>query len=480
MQYTKQVPQGERYDVIVAGGGPAGIGAGLAAAGAGLKTLLLERGGCLGGMATAGALPFILGTFNGSIPFRKMVAQGLRYTSLPLPARAVDGVYGDFVRQMQAQGPTFGPAAIPYADQYPGLDRLGCHDEFTFDIEDGKRVLDQMAAQAGLRVAYFTTAVDVDARDDVLHGLYAHNKEGLHYYAADAFIDCTGDADLVHSAGFATYKGDRESGGMAHAGLLAHIEGIDLAALASHLQAGNDPWFYEVCEKARAAYPERDLPTYLIMMPMVQQGVVMVNGGMSFDNVDGTLECDVSWLMARARARAHDLITCVFRPFIPGAQDCRLRLTSSLPGIRETRRIVGERTLTEADLLSGHHFPDAIALAGRHFDLQRADGQAFHKKDLHVKGGMTEIPYGALVPKGARNLLVAGRCIAADGQALGPARIMSTCMATGQAAGLAAALKTPGGSFAEIDIEALRRRLQGERAIVAYQGMEGGGPHDKP
>ena len=474
MQYTKQLPGAEHYDVIVAGGGPAGIGAGLAASGAGLKTLLLERGGCLGGMATAGALPFILGTFNGSIPFRKMVAQGLHYADLPRPERAVDGIYGDLVRTLQAQGPTFGPAAIPYADRYPGLDRLGCHDEFTFDIEDGKRVLDQMAAAAGLRVAFFTTAIDVDVQDGVLHGLYAHNKEGLHYYTADAFIDCTGDADLVHCAGFATYKGDRNNGSMAHAGLLAHIEGINLAALAAYLHDGNDPWFYDVCEQARAAYPDGDLPTYLIMMPMVQEGVVMVNGGMSFDNVDGTLEHDVSWLMARARARAHDLVTRVFRPFIPGAQHCRLRLTSSLPGIRETRRIVGLQTLTEEDLLTGQHFPDTIALAGRHFDLQRADGQAFHKKDLQVKGGMTEIPYGALIPEGARNLITAGRCIAADGQALGPARIMSTCMATGQAAGLAATLKVHGGiDFADVDVQALRALLANARAVIPQECMEG-------
>lgn len=476
MQYSRQLPVGEKYDVIVAGGGPAGIGAGLAAAGAGLKTLLLERGGCLGGMLTAGALPFILGTFNGSIPFRKMVAQGLSYSKLPRPALAVDGVYGDFVRRIKAEGPAFGPAAIPYANRFPGLDRLGCHDEFTFDMEDGKRVLDEMAAEAGLLVAFFTTVVDVDARGGVVHGLYAHNKEGLQYYAADAFIDCTGDADLVHSAGFATYKGDRNSGGMAHAGLLAHIEGIDLAALAGYLRDGNDPWFYSVCEEARAMQPDRDLPTYLIMMPMVQEGVVMVNGGMSFDNVDGTLEKDVSWLMARARQRAHDLVEHVFRPFIPGAENCRLRLTSSLPGIRETRRIVGERTLTEEDLLGGNHFDDTIALAGRHFDLQRADGQAFHKKDLSVKGGMTEIPYGALVPKGAKNLIVAGRCLAADGQALGPARIMSTCMATGQAAGLAAALKVRGGcGFMDIDVHLLREKLVESHAVIGYQGTEGRG-----
>ena len=161
----------------------------------------------------------------------------------------------------------------------------------------------------------------------------------------------------------------------------------------------------------------------------------------------------------------------IFRKHIPGAENCRLRLTAAYPGVRETRRIVAEYMLTEDDLLSGKRFDDVIALAGRHFDLARSDkkdgGQPFADRHLSVKGGVAPIPYRTLIPQGADNLLTAGRCIAADGQALGPARIMSTCIATGQAAGTAAALAIKDRiSTRRVDVNLLRGQLKADGAEV--------------
>lgn len=456
------------YDVIVAGGGPAGVSAAIAAGRLGLATLLLESTGCAGGTSTSGALPFWLGAMNGSIPFPQMIAGGVRYQDCERPRKVVAGIFEDAVNRIKAQQGGIGPCVLAQTDRYPGLDRLGCHDEFTFDIETGKRVLDEMLAEARVEVLYYTQAVDVSRSGNRIDGVWFTNKSGLQYAAASAVIDATGDADLVDRAGFATYKGDRATGEMTIASLVAHLENIDSGAIERYLNEGNDPWFRPQCEQAKKDHPDLDLPGHLIIFPMVQDGVFMINGGTSFPDYDGTSGRDMTALTIRGRSRARLLAEVLFRHYIPGGERCRLRLTAAYPGVRETRRIIAERMLTEDDLLSGAHFPDTVALAGRHFDLNRKQGgQVFAEAGKRVKNGVTEIPFSAMIPQGSENLLVAGRCIAADGQALGPARIMSTCFAVGEAAGTAAKLMLLSApAFGDIDRQELRRMLRAQNAVV--------------
>lgn len=447
-------------DVVVAGGGPAGTAAAIAAARHGLNVLLLEVTGCVGGTSTSGALPFWLGYTNGSIPFPWMIKRGLAYKDLPHPRRAVGGIFEEAWKRINVEGGAEPPRVMAQTDKYPGLDRLGCHDEFTFDLEIGKRVLDEMLVEAGVQIRYYARAVDVKRTSAVVNGVYFVDKSGLQYVPSKAVIDCTGDADIVYASGFGTYKGDRETGEMCAASLVAHIENIDPGAIEDYLNAGNDPWFRGICEKAICDHPDMDLPTSLIIFPMVQQGVFMVNGGTSFTDYDGTSGKDMTSLTLRGRQRAKLLTEVLFRGYMPGAENCRLRLTASYPGVRETRRIEAEYILTEADLLNGTRFDDTIALAGRHFDLSRKKGQVFADNGLSVKRGITPIPYRTLLPKGADNLIAAGRCIGADGQTMGPARIMSTCFAVGEAAGTATAFKIQNDTaFRNIDVQALRKEL---------------------
>lgn len=456
------------FEVVVAGGGPSGIAAAIAASRYGKKTLLLELNGCVGGTSTAGALPFWLGYTNGSIPFPDMIRQGLAYRDCPHPRKAVGGIFEEAMNRIKAQDGGVGPCKLAQTDKYPGLDRLGCHDEFTFDMEIGKRVLEEMLLEAGVTIRYYAHVIGAERENNTVKGIYFVDKSGVQYVSADAVIDCTGDADVVDFAGFATYKGDKVSGEMTGAGLVAHIENIDSGEMEAYLNGGNDPWFREACTKAKEAYPEIDLPEHLIIFPMVQEGVYMVNGGTSFLDYDGTSGEDMTNLTIRCRQRARNLVEILFRNYMPGAKNCRLRLTASYPGVRETRRIVSERALTEQDLLEGTVFTDTIALAGRHFDLwKKTTGQAFAKKGMKVKNGLTAIPYSALLPKNADNLIAAGRCIEAEGQALGPARIMSTCFAVGQAAGLAAAMKIDTGKpFREINVPALQDELRKNHAEI--------------
>ncbi len=471
MVLQREIPLAGEYDVIVAGGGPAGMGAAIAAARRGLSTLLLEGTGCLGGTGTSGALPFWLGATTGSIPFRHMLDQGLAYTDLPHPRKAVGGIFEELMNRIKAEHGGVGPCKLAQTDRWPGLDRLGCHDEFTYDLEIGKRAFDEAAVEAGVHLLYYTTAADVEMDGNRVRGVYFVNKSGLQYASCRMLIDCTGDADLVARAGFATYKGDRRTGEMTLVSLVAHLENIDSGKVEAYLNAGGDPWFYDACAAAAAEHPEAGLPPHLIIFPMMEEGVFMVNGGTSHFGYDGTSGEDLTALTLKGRQRGRELVEYIFRKHIPGAENCRLRLTAAYPGVRETRRIVAEYMLTEDDLLSGKRFDDVIALAGRHFDLARSDkkdgGQPFADRHLSVKGGVAPIPYRTLIPQGADNLLAAGRCIAADGQALGPARIMSTCIATGQAAGTAAALAIKDRiSTRRVDIDLLREQLKADGAEV--------------
>ena len=476
MYYSKEVATRKEYDVLIAGGGPAGIGAAVSAGREGLKTLLVESTGMLGGVSTAGALPFCLGKTSGSIPFLKMVEQNLQYENLPHPMEAVAGLFDEIVDRIKREGGGVGPCKLGQTDKYPGLSRLGCHDEFTFDLEIGKRVLDEIVTEAGVDILFYTQALDVCVEDNVVKGVYLVNKDGMTFVPVKAVVDCTGDADLISRAGYATYKGDRETGKMAGISFVIHIENIDAGAIEQYLNAGGHPWFFDACQKAIEEHPELSLPRNLIIFPMVQDGVFMVNGGTTHNGYDGTSAEDLTQIALMGRQRAKHLVEYVFRKHIPGAENCRLRLSATYPGVRETRRIVGEYTLTAEDMLEGKRFPDTIALAGRHFDLARGaksqtegfgDHQPFADKGLSVKNRIACIPYFAMIPKNSCNIVAAGRCIAADGQALGPVRIMSTCMAIGQAAGIAAGMAIQGKTtFKNIDVQLLREKIRAKGGIV--------------
>lgn len=476
MEFRTWAKDMESYDVLVAGGGPAGIGAAVAAARGGAKTLLIEGLGCVGGTGTIGGLPFWLGATTGSIPYYKMLEDGLAYKDLPHPRKAVGGIFEEAMSRLRDKGVGVGPAIMGQTDNYPGLDRLGCHDEFTYDLEGGKRELEQMILESGADILYFTHVIGVDVQDRLIKGVFVSNKDGITYIHAERFIDATGDGDMIAQAGFDTYKGDRETGQMTSASLVIHIEGVDSAEFENYLNNGGDPWLREACKMAQNKHPESNFNDSIIMFPMIQDGVFMINGGTAVHFIDGTSSVDVSRMMQIGRMRALHLIEYLFKPYVPGFQDARLRLSASYPGIRETRRIVGEYMLTEEDVLAGKSFEDIIAIAGRHFDLgrvvKRGDGkleyvQPSHKNRLKIAGGAMKIPYRSLVPKNTLNIITAGRCIAADGQTMGPARIMSTCMATGEAAGTAAAMTLEEGcSFKELNIQRLRKRLKENHAIV--------------
>ena len=256
--------------------------------------------------------------------------------------------------------------------------------------------------------------------------------------------------------------------------LMGVDEAAEKKAVEQYLNGGGDPWFKDICKKAKEENPELDIPHRLILFPMVQEGVLMINGGMSAYGYDGTCGEDRTKLTVWGRQRAQLVADVLFKKYMPGGKNSRLRLTAYYPGVRETRRIVGETTLTEEMILDDSCPDEVIAIAGRHFDLSRQQKNAMFDNVAHqalgereLPHGATGIPYGAMVPKNSENIFVAGRCIAADGQALGPARIMSTCMAVGEAAGVAASMMIDDNmNSMDVDVQQLRNNLREKGAIV--------------
>ena len=439
------------YDVVVAGGGPAGTAAAVAASRAGARTLLVESQGCLGGVGTSGGVACFLGS-------QKRGKHG----------PAVAGFFKELVDQMVSDGSACTPGA-----NLGGVNRLGLRDHVLFDIEACKRHLDDLVLGAGVKLLLFTGAVAPQMNGRKVEGVFLFNKDGLSFAEGKVVIDCTGDSDIAFRAGFATVKGRKDTGLMTPATVISFMEDVDREPLAKYLAEGGDRRFRglvnELREKGIWTYPEETI----IVVPTMRKDVFMINTRRQV-GVDGTNARSLTDAMVHGRRDAQEFLDRVLRPYYPGFKNARLRRAASVVGIRETRKIVGEYTLTEHDCIKGDGFSDTIALSGYGWDLpdpKRPSLQPFSKdfwgKATPMSKPFVEIPYRCLIPQGSENLLVAGRCISVEEQVLGPVRIMPACYAIGQAAGTAAALCVGNGCTpANVSVDALRKSLLDQGAIL--------------
>ncbi|MDH7569643.1 MAG: FAD-dependent oxidoreductase [Armatimonadota bacterium] len=408
-------------DVLVCGGGPAGVGAALAAAREGARTLLVERHGMLGGMWTAGLLN----------PFFDFAQKGW------LVAELID--------DLKAAGAwrTWRSAA-------------------TFDTEVMKHLLERKLTQAGAAFWYHSLVTDAIVEADHVRGVLVESKSGREAVLARVVIDCTGDGDVAARAGACYDVGRLQDGLTQPLTLMFEIEGT------AGFEQKSAPALYDQMAAAIEAHNlDATLPferanyvPWIITVPRPGTAQVQLTHVYRVNALDTR---QLTAATVDARRQVHEILPVLKR--VPGLEGIRLTQTAPAIGVRETRRVRGRYVLSLEDLADGRRFGDAVTACFFGVDIHEPAPGAGIPSGHGAPTKPYEIPYRCLLPQDREGLLVAGRCISGTHEAHASYRVTGTCMAMGQAAGLAAALAARGGCLpSELDGCALRAMLE-ERGV---------------
>ena len=457
------------FHVIVAGGGMAGVVAAIAASRNGARTLLTDRFNFLGGNATAG----LLGNF---LTFHNM--KGEQITA---------GIAQEVVDRCIALGGAFkehrGHLPNAYGNAYSVT---------PIDAEVLKLVTQQLCLQAGVRLMLNTYTLGPVMEGSRIAGIRVANKSGEQTLRAKVVIDATGDADLVAKAGGPFQQGD-DDGRVMSISLFSRMGGVDLdqhlryvkehpdqfmlgeapciGKTREEIAAGLQHWMdyplvtghYDAVKEAKAKgemHPNRERIVFSIT---TIPGVVTINST-SMLGYDPTDAGQLTQVAIEGREQVF-VVAGFFRKYVPGFQNSFVLDSASALGVRESRRIVGERTLTDDDCIAGRKSEEDIGRGAYCLDVHQASGKIEHK---HVKDGESYgIPYGCIVPQRVDGVLAIGRSLSSERFANGSARCQAPIMGVGQAAGTAAALCVHGNMLPrEVDVGRLRAILREQAAVV--------------
>lgn len=336
-----------------------------------------------------------------------------------------------------------------------------------------KVIYDDLCAEFGVKVMFATVLCDAEAEDDKIHTLIAVNKGGLSAWRAKVFVDCTGDGDLSAYAGAQIRRGmDTDASVLQPATHCFALGGVHEDVYLHGIDMSN-PNADAPIHKMVASPEYPDITDTHFNDNKIADGAVGFNVG-HLDGVDGTNPEDLSAAYVLGRKKAHELLRGL-KEFYPEAfGDAYMLETAPLMGIRESRRVVCDYTLTLQDYLARRTFPDEISRNSYYIDVHltpqdRERLAGIPEEQLTARYGKGEshgIPYRCLTPIGLCNLLVAGRIISCDRDVLGSVRVMPNCFTTGEAAGLAATIAAKENiSVHDVDVDDLRDRL---RAYGAY------------
>ncbi len=435
--YNRDLEVRHEVDVFVAGGGPAGVAAALAAARQGASVLMVEGTACFGGMGTSGLVPAFM-----------QFADGVNFLAGGIGREIYDRLWN--ARGVSPEDVYESPRAT-----------LSIH------AETLKRVYDEMVTSSGVDYAFMTQMVDVIAADGQVQAVVCSGKSGMYAVRARVYVDGTGDGDLAVWAGAAFEKGDSE--GKMMAGTLGSLWGaVDWEAVRDAEERAEDE-LPSAFDDNIFTVEDRHLPG------MWRVGRTLAGGNLGHTfGVDGTDERSLTEALVYGRKLLTEYER-FYREYMSGYDGIEMVSTGALLGIRETRRIVGDYQLVLDDFRNRAVFPDEIGRYSYPVDVHASDPspEAFAKlmDGLHsLRLGWGEsygIPYRTLTPKGLSNVLVAGRCISSDRSMQGSVRVMPGCYITGQAAGVAAALAADQRQDVhEVDVTELQSQLKDMGAFL--------------
>ena len=431
VNYRKEIPLIRECDVAILGGGAAGIGAAIAAAEEGCDTVLIERFGFLGGMATAGYVdPMSEFSYNGSL--------------------VTGGIAWKFANELVKAGGGL-------------IEAPRCN--VSFNPEIYKLVAERMVREAGAELLMNTVLVDVLKEENRIDSVIVSNKDGLGAIRSKRFIDATGDADLCAMADVEMLPHLRA---MQPGTLCFVLGGVDTTTERMHIIHQKNHRFNHQATFIREPLLKLreqgvDVPQFggPWLCTTLTEGSITVN--MTRSAMDATDRKNYQEAESKMRRDVFRLVELI-RENVEEFKNCYLSSVATVAGVRESRRVRGVHVLTGEEYVNTVKFEDSIARACHPVDIHLPDGEG---QKLTFPKDAGYIPYRSLITDRYENLLVAGRCISADNDAFAATRVQAPCMEIGQAAGFAAAISVRDHCpVQKIDSEKLVERVRKEGSFV--------------
>lgn len=433
---ARTIPVIADVEVVVVGGGPAGMMAAVAAAKAGRSTLLVEGYGFLGGAGTMGGLSTFCGMHARVEGVDRQVVHG----------------YADELLERMSALDGLNEPHLTIEDRIMAL---------SYDISVLKIAADTLVVDSGAELLFHTRAAGLSMGDDGrIEAVIVESKSGRGAIRGQIFIDASGDADLAAWAGAPFEHLDQ----LMYPSLMFRINGV-------HPAEAGDAWrtVRALMDEAEAS-GERTFPRKKPIVrpqrsPLEWRANLTQLSTADGRAIDGTDARQLTRGELQGRRQIADVFAFI-RERTPGFQDSYVVDIAPQIGIRETRRIVGEYVLTEDDVLLCADAPDSIGVNGWPVEAHVTGDVAFRFTPEGSRG-FNQLPYRMLLPLGVENLLVAGRCASMTQGGQSSGRVTGPCFVMGQAAGTAADLALGAGvAPREVDVAALQRRLEDEGAYL--------------
>jgi hypothetical protein len=436
----------KKYDLVIAGGGPAGINAAIAAGRLGVSTLLIERYGFLGGMSTA-AMVYPWMTFHNQYG-----------------EQVIKGIADEIVSRLVSIGASPGHLR----------DTIGFVYSLTpYKEEEYKLLIFEMLEEAGGDLLLHSMVEAVEMLDGKISSLSVRGKSGSQTITGSVFIDCTGDGDLAYLSGAPMQFGRKHDQLTQPMTMKFRMKGVNLERVKDYMLNQRDQFYsHTLFEDIEKGLPLTGVSGFYKIweeagLPINRDQILFFAGPgpdealINCSRVQGYKGTD-SWDLTQAEKEGRSQVSLLaefMKDKVPGFEKAELASVGIQIGVRETRRIDGEYILTANDVKSGRKFTDVIAKSAYPIDIHDPV-----KKDITVASvggdGAFDIPYRSLLPKNVDNLLAAGRCISTTHEAFATTRLTPSAMATGQAAGTAAALALRQQTLPKnLNIEELQKQL---------------------